>query len=191
MLLCPCPLHDALLVRNFNLAFVDLQWATGGVVRHNKGRKEKSVHAARKGHSLLQPDTPRDTRHAVSSETQAGGESVAREASGVGAACLGQHVGCGGAVDGAADGLAGTQDLPHGALQLAGHAARAHDARNGDHVVQRQVAVVRDVLHLQWRKRVGEMAQQLGSPQPRLRGGSRPRRGAARRAAPPLGFRAC
>jgi hypothetical protein len=169
MLLCPCPLHDALLVRNFNLAFVDLQWATGGVVRHNKGRKEKSVHAARKGHSLLQPDTPRDTRHAVSSETQqAGGESVAREASEWGAACLGQHVGRGGAVDGAADGLAGAQDLLHCALQFPCHAARPHDASDRDHVVQRQVPRVCNVLDL----RTGGQRQRTAPGRPvRLRAG--------------------
>ena len=94
-----------------------------------------------------------------------------------------QHVGRAVAVNGAADGLASAQDLPHGALQLAGHAARAHDARNGDHVVQRNVAVVRDVLHLRARKAAGGAAQRLGSALPRRRRRSGRRCGAAARAA--------
>lgn len=52
------------------------------------------------------------------------------------------------AVDGAADGNAGAEDLLDAATELLGHGPRAHDLGDLDDVVERDVAVVFDVLGL-------------------------------------------
>ena len=51
-------------------------------------------------------------------------------------------------IDGATDALSGSQDLLHGAGQLAGHAAGAHRPGNGQDIVVGNVAAVLDVLDL-------------------------------------------
>ena len=51
-------------------------------------------------------------------------------------------------IDLASDGLSGTQDLLDGASQILGHRSGSHLARDLDDLVERDAAVVLDVLHL-------------------------------------------
>lgn len=52
------------------------------------------------------------------------------------------------AIDLASDGLSGTQDLLNGASQVLGHRSWSHLARDLDDLIERDAAVVLDVLHL-------------------------------------------
>ena len=52
------------------------------------------------------------------------------------------------AVDGASDGLSGTEDLLDGTFQLARHRAVTHDAGDVDDLIERNVAAVLNVLDL-------------------------------------------
>ena len=147
MLLCgPCPLHAHLSGMATSPSSTCGEQPRESETRASKARKLvwRARHSRRK-------KGPKSTRQAVPSVSlppqQAGGECAAGVVAGW-AACLCQHVGRRGAVDGAADGLAGAQDLLHCALQLACHAARPHDASDRDHVVQRQVPRVCNVLDL-------------------------------------------
>ena len=51
-------------------------------------------------------------------------------------------------VDGASDGLGGSEDLLHDAGEVLGHGPGPHDAGRADDVIEGDVAVVLDVLHL-------------------------------------------
>lgn len=66
-------------------------------------------------------------------------------------ACPHLDVAGGLSVDGAPDGVARAEHLLHGARQRARHRALAHGAGDVDHLVEGDVAVVLDVLHLVFR----------------------------------------